>query len=779
MSTSTARRDRPYQITAKLKMSEAYDDPQRRNTVLSLPPSGGKTYTTTSWLRDRVLDAGKRVLWVVHRDELVNQAAVDFLRQDVAFLARIDKGLDERDPVAKEIHGLLARGHPKELFKFLKKAGWSPTFPVSIWKGDQKDATAQIVIASNQSGISLVNWLKLHPEFNNFAVQVVDECHHAAGATYERLREEVNFGFYLGLSGTPKRHDDEDFGFDHVCYQVSFPQLFLEGWCARPVYKRCRTKQTHLFSTKTGEYSKKSLKSLNNAPRNEFVAKLFFDHRNVAEGEPCPCVAEGGKQCDATWWPGLFFCVDISHVYDLVKALNEEAKERKIRFSAKVVTGETDPQIRRDIVTNMRAGRVDALINCEVFTEGTDIPQIRSIQLCRPTASETLWLQMALRGGRSFPQYAATGTDAEPGRNPDNHFYLVDYVDSVQHYENVSRGWALKHLDNEQATIEIAAQDEFAKAHASIAKAKKDAPEADVDGAMERFRTRFSQVEYEESGLTIENFVLSQVASLLITSSKYTDNETRVLTPDEDMAVLLGKEYLDRRLTKWTKPPARKAAIGAAYKLFGARVFRATEWNAIMYAYVSHSVYKDALNDNGSRIWLHLSGMQSPPMQEVSDRIEEIEEELAAADSLFPDTKVLWDKIIEMVSAEWPSPAWAALNENIDGVRWQDKVLHFNYTGGPLTEQAYWLEAVAQLAIRHLSKIDDARCQMDFTRTQTEQPCPECKSGKLIIRRAARGGRFLSCNRFPDCRGTDRLLTKDECLRKVNGLLKPHLPPGA
>lgn len=775
--TMTARRDRPYQVEAKAAMSAAYNDPQQRNAVLSLPPSGGKTYTATSWLRDNVLCHGRRVLWVVHRDELVNQAVIDFLRQDLDLLWRIDEGIRSGDAIARQVKDLLDAGHPKELIKLLDKAGWELTHRVTIWKGSQKDATGQVVVCSNQSGVSFVNWLNKHPEYNDFDVQVVDECHHAAGATYERLRNEVKFNFYLGLSGTPKRHDEEDFGFDKICYQVSFPQLFHEGWCARPVYKRCRTKQEHLFSLKAGEFSKKSLKSLNNAPRNEFVAKLFFDHQFVSPDEPCPCVAEGGHQCDLSWWPGLFFCCDIDHVYALVKALNKEAKERGIRFSAKVVTGDTDIEDRRQIITNMRAGKVDALVNCEVFTEGTDIPQIRSIQMCRPTASETLWLQMALRGGRSFPEHAATGDDPSPGLHPDNRFFLVDYVDSVQHYENVSRGWALRHLDREQSELEISVHDEFAKAHRSILEAKEKAPKADVDGAMERFAKRFKQTEYEESGLTIENFVLSQVASVLVTSSKYTDNETRILRPDEDMAILLAKEFLDRRLDKWTSAALRKSLIAQAYRMFGRSQFKAKDWNAIMHAYISHSVYRQALNDNGSRTWLHLSGMQSPPMQEVVDRIEEIEEEMVEADAKFPDSIGLWGIVIDMLKKQWPSPCWDALNERVKDVQWQDKTLHFTYTGGPLTEAAYWLEAAAESAVRYLSEYDDARCEMRLERELTEQPCEECGKGAMVIRRSTRGGRFLSCNRFPDCRGTRGMPGKEECIRKLNTLLRPRRAP--
>ena len=772
------RRDRPYQVEAKLAMSAAYDNPQRKNTVLSLPPSGGKTYTTTSWLIDRSLSEGRRVIWIVHRDELINQAVIDFMRQDEELLRRIEEAATESRTDILLLRSLIDDGDASNTLSMMRDIGWKPTFPITVWKGAAKDATGQIVVASNQSGASLVNWLTSHQEYNDFDVMVIDEAHHAAGATYTRLRNEVKHKFLLGLTGTPKRHDEEDFGFDHICYQVPFPRLFSEGWCARPVYRRCRTKQEHLFSVRMGEFSKKSLRSLNNAPRNEFVADLFFGHRDTKPGV-CPCSKDGSQSCFTSWWPGLFFCVDVEHAFELLKVLKAKGRELGIPFNAKIVTGDTDIEVRRDVVSSMRDGRVDALINVEVFTEGTDIPQIRSIQLCRPTASETLWLQMALRGGRSFTQYAATGDNPKPGLDADNHFYLVDYVDSVQHYENVSRGWALRHLDTDQAQAEVETQDEFAKAQITIETAKKSVPEGTVEAALAKFKKRFKNTEYEESGLSVENFILSQVASLLITSSISTDNATRVLSPDEDMAILLAKEFLDRRLDKWTPKEVRKATINTAYRMFGSKAFKAGEWNSIMNAYISHSVYKQATNERGSRHWLHMSGMQSPPMQEVVDRIEEIEEEIAASDKLFEDKKTLWINLVSILETTWPSPCWSALSGYVKSVNWRDKTLSFIYTGGPLTEQAYWLEAAMTVAIREHSGIEDARCHMILERPQTMQPCPECSAGKLVVRDSTRG-RFLSCNQWAKtkCRGTKGMVSKDTAFRKMDSLLRQRRPPG-
>lgn len=80
----------------------------------------------------------------------------------------------------------------------------------------------------------------------------------------------------------------------------------------------------------------------------------------------------------------LIFCVDIAHVLDLTTAF------RRKEIEAKYITGETPKQIRSEKLDAFKNRQYPVLLNCGVFTEGTDIPNIDCILLARPTRSRNL-----------------------------------------------------------------------------------------------------------------------------------------------------------------------------------------------------------------------------------------------------------------------------------------------------------------------------------------------------------------------------------------------------
>ena len=90
----------------------------------------------------------------------------------------------------------------------------------------------------------------------------------------------------------------------------------------------------------------------------------------------------------------LIFCVDLSHVSNLT------AKFRQHGINAQFVTGDTPKKIRSARVEAFRNGDFPVLLNCGVFTEGTDIPNIDCVLLARPTKSRNLLVQMIGRGMR-------------------------------------------------------------------------------------------------------------------------------------------------------------------------------------------------------------------------------------------------------------------------------------------------------------------------------------------------------------------------------------------
>ena len=93
----------------------------------------------------------------------------------------------------------------------------------------------------------------------------------------------------------------------------------------------------------------------------------------------------------------MVFCVDLAHVSGLTMMF------RKHGVDARYVTGQTPKKIRSERLDAFRDGQYPVLINCGVFTEGTDVPNIDCILLARPTRSRNLLVQMIGRGMRLHP----------------------------------------------------------------------------------------------------------------------------------------------------------------------------------------------------------------------------------------------------------------------------------------------------------------------------------------------------------------------------------------
>lgn len=93
----------------------------------------------------------------------------------------------------------------------------------------------------------------------------------------------------------------------------------------------------------------------------------------------------------------LVFCVDLNHVTSLTAAFRQHGVD------ARFVTSDTHAKVRTERLEGFKAGNYPVLLNCGIFTEGTDIPNIDCIVLARPTQSRNLLVQMIGRGLRNYP----------------------------------------------------------------------------------------------------------------------------------------------------------------------------------------------------------------------------------------------------------------------------------------------------------------------------------------------------------------------------------------
>ncbi|KAM9935129.1 hypothetical protein OXX80_005295 [Metschnikowia pulcherrima] len=161
-------------------------------------------------------------------------------------------------------------------------------------------------------------------------------------------------------------------------------------------------------NVRSGDYDPTALsQAVNNADINSQVAKAYIQLQQ-----------ELGLKST------LVFCVDINHCKTLCGVLQAHG------VNAQYVTGETAKHVRQDILEDFKQGKIAVLCNVLVFTEGTDIPNIDSLILARPTKSRPLLTQMVGRGLRLACYEASEQLEAQT--RADDVRRLVEYQQLIR-----------------------------------------------------------------------------------------------------------------------------------------------------------------------------------------------------------------------------------------------------------------------------------------------------------------------------------------------------------
>jgi len=207
---------------------------------------------------------------------------------------------------------------------------------------------------------------------DTFDIIITDEAHHAAAKSYRRIYDYFRPRLHVGFTATPGRGDKVrlDSVFSRIVYSRDLKWGIQNGYLS-DIYCRRVNIGYDLTGVHTshGDYAPGELEEAMDGTADA-VAEVY---RKMAVG--------------AT----LIFAVSVA-----------QAKEIAERIAgAVVVTGETAN--RAAIVDAFTRGDIPCIVNCMVFTEGTDIPRVETVIIARPTQSDSLYAQMVGRGLRLFP----------------------------------------------------------------------------------------------------------------------------------------------------------------------------------------------------------------------------------------------------------------------------------------------------------------------------------------------------------------------------------------
>lgn len=362
--TKTARqkiRLRPYQLSAVDAVYAQWNNV--RATMVNMATGCGKSVVFSEVMRRWDVETQGKILLIAHRRELILQAIGHAMR------AGLSSGM--------EMAGKHARGDEDVII-----------------------ASVQTLVASRKCGACFGEGcddcyngkVKRFTRFNprDFGLLVCDEFHHFTAKSNRSVMAwfaQNPLQKTLGVTATPRRADKA--GLHNICQSVAYTmelrQAIDEGWLV-PIRQK--------FVTVEGlDISKVDIRA---GKLNEGQVEAAFLGTDEEEErmlhsivKPTIDEADGRKT--------LVFAAGKDHANKLASCFAAHGVE------AGVVVEDTDSAERAELIAKYSNGDLQVLVNCMCLTEGFDAPATEIIANCRPTKSESLYLQIIGRATRPLP----------------------------------------------------------------------------------------------------------------------------------------------------------------------------------------------------------------------------------------------------------------------------------------------------------------------------------------------------------------------------------------
>ncbi|WP_373228836.1 DUF3427 domain-containing protein [Cohnella sp.] len=219
------------------------------------------------------------------------------------------------------------------------------------------------------------------PDFYDYIV--VDEFHHAAAPSYQKLLSYYKPQILLGLTATPERMDGKDilgyFG-DTIAAEIRLTDA-IDRKLLSPFQYFGVTDQVDLSQVKWSRrgYDLAELENLYTNNKIRAMQILNSMKKYVTDMDQVK---------------GLGFCVGVDHAIYMAKVFGEAG------LPAIALHGKSSDEERRQARARLTSGEIKMIFVVDLYNEGVDIPAVNTILFLRPTESLTVFLQQLGRGLR-------------------------------------------------------------------------------------------------------------------------------------------------------------------------------------------------------------------------------------------------------------------------------------------------------------------------------------------------------------------------------------------
>ena len=316
-----------------------------RNLVVAATGTGKTVISALDYKRFRRQNAGQpcRLLFIAHREEILKQSLYTFRA-------------------------------------VLKDANFGEMF-VGAFRPDSIEHLFMSIQTFNSQNFMQ----KTTPDFYDYII--VDEFHHAAAPTYQKLLEYYQPKVLLGLTATPERMDGKNilsyFG-NRIAAEIRLPEA-IDRKLLSPFQYFGVTDTVDLDGLKwaAGGYDKTEL------------SNIYSFSGKIAERRADMIIASLLKYVtDIDEVKGLGFCVSVAHAEFMCRHFNERG------IPSMFLSGQSPDEERRSAKDSLVSGKVRFIFVVDIYNEGVDIPEVNTVLFLRPTESLTVFLQQLGRGLR-------------------------------------------------------------------------------------------------------------------------------------------------------------------------------------------------------------------------------------------------------------------------------------------------------------------------------------------------------------------------------------------
>ena len=213
---------------------------------------------------------------------------------------------------------------------------------------------------------------KTSPDFYDYII--VDEFHHAAAPTYQKLLSYYNPHILLGLTATPERMDGKSilpYFNNRIAAEIRLPEA-IDRKLLCPFQYFGVTDSVDLDNLKwaAGGYDKGEL------------SRIYTLSGMIANRRADLVISSLLKYVtDIDDVKGLGFCVTVEHAIFMSDYFNAHS------IPSMYLTGHSPDEERKEAKNRLVKGEVRFIFVVDIYNEGVDIPEVNTVLFLRPTES--------------------------------------------------------------------------------------------------------------------------------------------------------------------------------------------------------------------------------------------------------------------------------------------------------------------------------------------------------------------------------------------------------